>query len=82
MNCPVEIFLGRPMSKYFLSQLHVHKPGKHNITPLKDLAPKRRKLNIPLTLENMLSPFQDVEEEVLIDLEQIESGFCLVEPQI
>jgi hypothetical protein len=45
-----------------------------NITPLKDLAPKRRKLNIPLTLENMLSPFQDVEEEVLIDLEQIENS--------
>ena len=48
--------------------------GKHNITPLKDLAPKRRKLNVPLTLENMLSPFQDVEEEVLIDLEQIENS--------
>jgi hypothetical protein len=48
--------------------------GKHNITPLKDLAPKRRKLNVPLTLENMLSPFQDVEDEVLIDLEQIENS--------
>jgi len=36
--------------------------------------PKRRKLNVPLTLENMLSPFQDVEDEVLVDLEQIENS--------
>jgi hypothetical protein len=47
---------------------------KHNITPLKDRTPKRRKLKVPLTLENMLSPFQDVEDEMLVDLEQIENS--------